>query len=330
MNELRKLFYLLLIIPILFINTGCSEDDEDPVVVNESEVLVKYLEEDMGDFINTSAPAYKKAEEVYAAILANDATMYIIDIRSATDYAKGHIKGAINVALGDIITHYETNNLSNKTTVIIACYSGQTAGYATALLRLLGYSNTFDLLFGMCSWNDATAAGWKGAISNGRAAELSQTATVKNAAGDLPVLNTGKTTGEEILRARVEEMLATASPFGDVSVSNATLFTNLGNYYIANYWAETDYNWGHISGAVQYTPKVDFKLAANLKTLPTNKPVVVYCYTGTTSAFIATYLKVLGYDAKSLLYGMNGLAHDTMPGTKFDAAAHVHNYELFQ
>ncbi|MBK7105649.1 MAG: rhodanese-like domain-containing protein [Ignavibacteriae bacterium] len=330
MNELRKLFYLLLIIPILFINTGCSEDDEDPVVVNESEVLVKYLEDDMGDFTNTLAPVTKKAEEVNAAILANDATMYVIDIRSATDYAAGHIKGAVNVALKDIVTHYESNNLASKTTVVIACYSGQTAGYATALLRLLGYSNTFDLFLGMCSWNDATAGGWKGAISNGKAAELSTTAAVKNAAGDLPVLSTGKTTGEEILRARITEMLSTADPFGDIKVSNASVFANLSGYYIANYWSETDYNWGHIPGAVQYTPKADFKLAANLKTLPTNKPVVVYCYTGTTSAFVATYLKVLGYDAKTLLYGMNALAHDTMPGTKFDAAAHVHNYELVQ
>lgn len=42
MNELRKLFYLLLIIPIMFVNTGCSDDDDggtDPAVINEAEVL---------------------------------------------------------------------------------------------------------------------------------------------------------------------------------------------------------------------------------------------------------------------------------------------------
>jgi hypothetical protein len=44
MSDLRKLFYLLLIIPIMFINTGCSVDDapDDPVVT-DSEVLIDYL-----------------------------------------------------------------------------------------------------------------------------------------------------------------------------------------------------------------------------------------------------------------------------------------------
>ena len=146
----------------------------------------------------------------------------------------------------------------------------------------------------------------------------------------MPVLSTGKTTGAEILKARVTALLSSADPFGDIKLSNSTLFANLSNYYIVNYWSATDYAWGHINGAIQYTPKADLKLAASLKTLPTNKPVVIYCYTGTTSSFVATYLKVLGYDAKTLLYGMNALAHDAMPGTKFDAAAHVHNYELVQ
>ena len=330
MNELRKLFYLLLIIPIMFVNTGCSDDDDDAVVVNEVEVLVKYLEEDMGDFTNTLAPTYIKADVVNSAILTNDATQFVIDIRSAADFAQGHIKDAVNVGLADIVNYYETNNLSSKTTVVIACYSGQTAGYATALLRLLGHDNVYDLLFGMCSWNDATASGWKGSISNGKAAQLSTQATAKNAVGSLPELSTGKTTGPEILRERIEAMLSSADPFGDIKISNATVFGNTSEYYIANYWSETDYNWGHIPGAVQYTPKLGFKSTESLKTLPTDKPVVVYCYTGTTSSFIAAYLKVLGYDAKTLLYGMNGMAHDTMPGTKFDEGAHVHTYELVQ
>lgn len=330
MNQLRKLFYLLLIIPILFLNTACDDDSTDPKEeVNEAEVLATYLEAN-SDFINTSAPATKKAEDVNAAVLANDATWAILDIRAAADYAAGHIKGAVNVPLKDIVTYYESNNLASKATVVLVCYSGQTAGYATCLLRLLGYSNTYDLFLGMCSWNDATASGWKNGISNARAAELVTTAANKNTAGELPVLSTGKTTGAEILKARVTALLSSADPFGDIKLSNSTLFANLSNYYIVNYWTATDYAWGHINGAIQYTPKADLKLAASLKTLPTNKPVVIYCYTGTTSSFVATYLKVLGYDAKTLLYGMNALAHDTMPGTKFDATAHVHNYELVQ
>jgi len=54
------------------------------------------------------------------------------------------------------------------------------------------------------------------------------------------------------------------------------------------------------------------KLAVDLKTLPTNKPIVAYCYTGQNSSFLAAYLRLLGYDVKSLLFGVNGLAYDNM------------------
>ena len=65
------------------------------------------------------------------------------------------------------------------------------------------------------------------------------------------------------------------------------------------------------------------KLAADLKTLPADKPVAVYCYTGQTSAFLVAYLRLLGYDAKSVLYGTNGMIYDKMVAkamTTFNAA----------
>ncbi|MDP3580492.1 MAG: rhodanese-like domain-containing protein [Ignavibacteria bacterium] len=49
-----------------------------------------------------------------------------------------------------------------------------------------------------------------------------------------------------------------------------------------------------------------------MKTLPTNTTIVVYCYTGQTSSQAATVLKVLGYDAKTLLYGVNAMNYDWM------------------
>ena len=70
------------------------------------------------------------------------------------------------------------------------------------------------------------------------------------------------------------------------------------------------YDWGHINGAIQYTPKTSLLLDADLKTLPTDKTIVVYCYTGQTSAHVASYLRVLGYDAYTLTFGMNKLFND--------------------
>ena len=329
MEQLRKLFYLLLILPLLFVNTGCSSDDEDnpvdpPVEVNQAEVLATALE---ANNILDGFPSMIKATDVNTAILAG-ANIYIMDIRSATDFAAGHITGAVNVAATDVVTHYKANNLETKETVVIACYSGQTAAWATGLLKVAGFTNVKDLKWGMCSWNAATSGSWMGAnVNNTRATEFVTTATAKPAAGELPTLNTGATEAAAILENRVAAVAAEG--FNPAKVSSDEVFNNLSDYFIVNYWSVDHYNWGHIPGAMQYTPPADLKLATALKTLPTDKKIAVYCYTGQTSAHVAAYLRTLGYDAKSILFGVNGMSYDSMPGTKW-AATEVHDFPLVQ
>jgi rhodanese-related sulfurtransferase len=188
----------------------------------------------------------------------------------------------------------------------------------------MGYSNAYSLKWGMCSWDSVFAQNrWLANMQNTRTAQLVTTATAKNAAGSLPTLSTGKTTGAEILEARVNALLTEG--FTPASISNSVVFSNLTGYYIVNYWPATEYNAGHVPGAVQYTPKSDLKLSTNLKTLPTSTPVVVYCYTGQTSASVAFILRTLGYDARSMLYGANTMFYDVMPGTKF-AASQIMGY----
>jgi rhodanese-related sulfurtransferase len=70
---------------------------------------------------------------------------------------------------------------------------------------------------------------------------------------------------------------------------------------------------GHINGAILYDPATQpFKSANDLKTLPTNKTTVFYCFTGQTSSYFAAYLRMLGYDVRSLLYGANSMIYDLM------------------
>jgi rhodanese-related sulfurtransferase len=266
------------------------------------------------------------ATDLYTGIQAGK-DWPVIDVRSATDFAAGHIQGAVNVALADLPTYYTSNNLQGKEKVIIACYSGQSAGWGTSMFRLMGYSNVWDLKFGMCSWNTLTANSWKNAIGNSKASEFVTTDFPKPAAGNLPTLSTGKTTGSEILAARMQVLLGEG--YSQSSISKDVLFQDLSNYFIINYWPADHYNTGHISGAIQYTPKADLKLATFLKTLPTNKTIVVYCYTGQTSAHVAVFLRSLGYDAKSLSFGTNALNYDNMPGTKW-SDSEIKEYPLVQ
>jgi rhodanese-related sulfurtransferase len=290
--------------------TSCKKEETTPV--NEAKVLVEYLESAnsplMKDYVNTDMPAIITASDLNILRLANQA--YIIDIRSATDFNTGHIPGAHNVATTDLFTHLESADLTGIEKIAVVCYSGQTAQWATTLLRLQGYGNVYSLKFGMCSWNADFATAWNNGIGNSGAASFNTTANAKNAEGDLPELNTGKEDAQDILDARIAAVLTEG--FNAAKITNTTVLANPGDYYIINYWPENHYNIGHIPGAIQYTPKETIKLAADLKTLPTDKTIVVYCYTGQTSAALTSYLRVLGYDAKSLLYGTNGMIYDIM------------------
>jgi rhodanese-related sulfurtransferase len=329
-RKLYFLLYLFIAATFVFFNTGCSDED-DPITpdpINETEELIKYLEGADGGYINNAAPAVVTASSVNTDLLAG-ANITIIDVRTATDFAAGHIQGAVNVAIADIVTYYKNNNLSSKTKVIVTCYTGQSAGLAVAALRLSGYTNVFSLKWGMCSW--AYPTGWNNAKLYGQTNPITKqmTANAKNAAGDLPTFtSTGKTTGAEIFESRLNTVLTEG--FSAISLTRENLYVNLSNYYIVNYWPVAEYDQGHIEGAIQYTPKNDFKLATFLKTLPTNKTIVVYCYTGQTSAQVASFLRLLGYDAKSLAFGANRLFYDTMPGSKWDEATEFMNYPVVQ
>jgi len=304
--------YFLSILLLTFLVSSCEKDEK---TINESQVLVEYLESAesplMKDYVNTDMPAIMTATDFKS--LNETGQVYIIDIRAVADFATGHILNAHNVAVKDVLTHIKALDLTPYTKVAMVCYSGQTAGYVTTILRVLGYDKVFSLKWGMSSWNVQFASGWKSAVASGNAyaSQFVSTATEKGVQGSLPVLSTGFSTGQDILEARATELLTAG--FDPAKVTKQTVFDNLAGYYIVNYWPAAQYtDPGHIPGAIQYTPKESIKLLVDLKTLPTNKPIAVYCYTGQTSAALVAYLRLLGYDAKSILFGCNGMIYDIM------------------
>ena len=61
----------------------------------------------------------------------------VLDIRSAEDYAAGHIQGAINVPYGVAVAE-SLDKIPDNIPVLVYCYSGQTASQTIALLNLAG------------------------------------------------------------------------------------------------------------------------------------------------------------------------------------------------
>lgn len=317
----KKLFnlFLILLLSTFVVFNGCKKDEEsNPVVpaINESELLAKHFE-DNNLYIH-GASFVISAEAVRTNILTN-VPQLIIDIRSAADFTAKHLKGAVNQTVAGLPAYFKTITLANYNKIVIVCYSGQTSAFATSLMRAMGYGDkVVSMKWGMSSIDSTFAQSyWLNTIANGssRVSEFVTTPSpAKNAKGSLPTLSTGKTTAAEILEARVNAVATEG--FGAANISQTAVYANLANYYICAYWTNALYtDPGHINGSIQYDPTASVKVFANsvdLTTLPTNKTVLLYCFTGQTSAYVAAYLRLLGYDAKSIGYGANGMIYNTM------------------
>ena len=80
--------------------------------------------------------------------------------------------------------------------------------------------------------------------------------------------------------------------------------------YILSIRKAEHYALGHIPGAVNIGYTSVFT-EENLETLPKDKQIVVYCYTGHTAAQTTALLNTMGYNALCLLWGMCSWTNDS-------------------
>ncbi len=326
MKSLMKTSLLVLLSLMVFF--GCEDNAEEPA----NEILIDYLIDNDMDLPAILDGWITTASDVYTKMTDADATndYYIMDIRDAADYNAGHVEGAVNVALADVVTAAE--NAAGKT-IVVFCYSGQSAGHAVVALRLSGYPDAKVSKFGMCAWNSATAGSWNNntgnaAEGNTNWVEPGNIDLATDMAYEYPDLGETDMDGDEILAERVEALLA-----GFNGVANSAVLGTPGDYFINNYWTLADVEtYGHISGAHRMvnsaTPVEAFSLAGDeIMNLDPEKSVVTYCWTGQTSSIVTAYLTVLGYDALSLKFGANGMIYDNLTGHKWSAGA-IMDYPL--
>jgi rhodanese-related sulfurtransferase len=290
--------------------TVASTEQQTVVAVNdESQKLLKYLEQS-GDYVNgRNFPSLIKASAVLKEL---DGKIKIVDLRNPEAFAKGHIKGAVNVKFSQI-PDYFTNVIKpfEFDKIVMVCYAGQIASYTTSLLRLMGYGNVYALRWGMSGWNkDFAADSWLKGISDKYENNLETAENGRAPLSDFPLMNTGKSTGEEILSARFNSLFAAG--YDDAFISADKVFEQPQSFYTVNFERKDKYDAGHIPGAVRYKTNGTLGIIPEMESIPTGKEVVVYCGTGHNSGFVTAYLRLFGYRAKTLMYGNNAFMHSKM------------------
>ncbi|MFA5814222.1 MAG: rhodanese-like domain-containing protein [Bacteroidales bacterium] len=279
----------------------------------ETSLLLKDLE-DNGDYVNSQVfPSLIKASIVHESLGKN---ILVIDLRQASDYSAGHIKGSINKKFEDLPGYFESGIKPFEfDKIIMVCEDGQVSSYTTCLLRLMGYGNVYAMRWGMSAWNIKCASeGWLRGVSGKFEGSLEKTVHERPAPKGMPELGTGLGTGAEIGTARFAKLFAAGT--SGILITADEVFADPTRYFVINLDRKDKYDDGHIPGAIRYKPEATLGFTDEMASIPADKTVVVYCGTGHNSGFATAFLRLFGYDARTLKYGNNSFMYDKMVSQK--------------
>ncbi len=303
---------------------GKTANIDSIVAVSKTKPLAELYYEH-GNFVNTKDfPPIVNATKVFKH--QND--WLLIDIRNATDYAKGHIRGAYNVQKDRLIDYLtQTRNADAYEKVVIIDNDGQLAAYVTGILRYAGFDNVFMLYYGMAAWNSKFSEPLKKGYKKGydqfieKAVETNKEESHKEHTKnnksldelikEVPKLADSLPTSlieqhaRALLKQEPQVILVTSDAFFKAYKENPNKY--LPVFYMDN---EKKFKEAHIKGAALYKSRKDLSLNTKLTQLPKDKQIVLYCKTGHTSGVAAAYLNMLGYKAKSLTFGFNSYEGD--------------------
>lgn len=235
---------------------------------------------------------YKISQDAFVEKVEAGDDMFILDIRQPDVYAEGHIKGAVNAPWGTAISD-NLDKIPADKPLYVYCYTGQTAGQTVALLNFAGFEAY------------SVNLGWNLGISK--------------AAGVEAVTETEASVFDDSISTEIDaDMMAAVTDYfeGLAGVSD-TIYKNYKisednlkqlvddedrGIYILSVRGAADYAAGHIARA--YNIPWAAGMQESFNTLPMDKTIVVYCYTGQTAGQTTAALRMLGYDAVSLNGGM--------------------------
>jgi rhodanese-related sulfurtransferase len=173
--------------------------------------------------------------------------------------------------------------------------------------------------YGMASWNQFFADEWLGALSDALNIEsYTNDDFPRNNLTDLPQVafaNSNSSLPERV-NSRIEKIINEGFQFSENLPSEndnyIVCYGKMRLYYARRFIVLE--GRGHPPGARLYMDTPDFELRSGkyFQSLPTDKPIYIYDYDGQQSACMTAYLRVLGYNASSLLFGANQLFYSRM------------------
>ncbi len=203
---------------------------------------------------------------------------FVLDVRTAGEYAEGHVEGAVNIPLRSLAQNLDM--IPTDRQVVIYCKSGLRVGYATASLGMLGYDNIM-----------AFPPSWNAWVAAGEPVSMDPPATEKF---DVPDIAPEMLEAVDGFLSTIPEGWLTA---GDVDAVKAAM--DVGSVML-DVRTSGEYAEGFIPGAISVTLR---EIPDLMDTIPTDKPLISYCKSGWRTAMSIPVLHVLGLDTTKVFTG---------------------------
>jgi rhodanese-related sulfurtransferase len=296
--KFKKLLVILLCIFMATVSfTACGGNEEAAAPAQEEQTPVAeetnvVAEAAMAYFANFPADKHVISPSDFFAKIDAGEEMFIMDIRSAEDYGKGHIKGAVNLPFGNESIAQNIDIIPDDVPVYVYCYTGQTASQTTAVLNVAGkpaYNVQSGFVRGI-----SVEPNYENYIDT---VEIALPSDSYEVGADLKV-------AVEKYFATVASYAGTMTEAQNIKVENVKeiVDSESDEYLIVSVRKPEDYAAGHVTGAINIPFGAGMQDA--LAELPKDKKIIVYCYTGQTASQTTAILRLLGYEAYNMQFGM--------------------------
>lgn len=125
---------------------GCSAPDSSPASGSQSTASAEVAAPAWGTHVDTAQ---------FKQFIDEDDPV-VIDVRTAGEYAQGHLPGALNIDVNDPGFKDEIAKLDPDGKYAIYCRSGNRSQTAQSMMQDAGFKNTLGLKGGISAWGGPT------------------------------------------------------------------------------------------------------------------------------------------------------------------------------
>lgn len=142
--------------PSIAANLGSSTTMTAPKVLPDAQGFPR-LESAVDKYLMSLPSGYYTVSNVEAlkSLMASRPPL-LVDVRSASEYRSGHIPGAINIPLEQLVRHL--NQIPTDRPVVLYCSTGYRSAMGVMTLHLLNYDNVWGFPPSFVGWKAAGEA----------------------------------------------------------------------------------------------------------------------------------------------------------------------------